>query len=114
MSNLTFYQYQRSADKTSGAYGTEVGDERRVLLAILGLCGETGELANKTKKIIAHGHLVPVDELKEELGDVLWYLTEATTALGFSLDDIAKLNNDKLMARYQGKFTKEKSINRLS
>jgi NTP pyrophosphatase (non-canonical NTP hydrolase) len=114
MSSLSINQYQRSAEKTSGAYGTEVGDERRVMLAILGLCGESGELANKIKKLTAHGHLITVDELQEELGDVLWYLSEATTALGFSLNEVAELNIEKLMARYQGKFTKEKSINRLS
>ena len=51
--------------------------------------------------------------LKDELGDVLWYLAEAATAAGLNLEDIASHNVDKLIKRYPEGFSEEHSINRL-
>ena len=57
--------------------------------------GEAGEFANMIKKLTAHGHDIPVEDLADELGDVLWYLAEAATASGLSLDHIAQKNIQK-------------------
>lgn len=71
----------------------------------LGLAGETGEVAEKVKKILRDKNGV-VDEqtkesLKKELGDVLWYLAQLATEFGISLDDIADANLKKLMNRME-------------
>jgi NTP pyrophosphatase (non-canonical NTP hydrolase) len=109
MSEINMNQYQVLAARTSGA-GKE--GERRQIVAALGLAGEAGEFANKIKKMVAHGHAITPDELAEELGDVLWYLAEAATACGLTLNDIAQMNVDKLTARYPEGFSEERSINR--
>jgi NTP pyrophosphatase (non-canonical NTP hydrolase) len=69
----------------------------------LGLCGEAGEVADKVKKVIRDDDGVfsdPVREsLKLELGDVLWYVAQLASELGFDLDSIARANLEKLASR---------------
>ena len=70
---------------------------------ILGLVGESGELADKYKKIIRDkGSVISDadrDELVKELGDVLWYVATLARYLGTTLDDVASLNVAKLTDR---------------
>lgn len=73
---------------------------------VMGLVGEAGELANKVKKIKRdnpEGDLGVSAELKktliDELGDVLWYVSELATCLGYDLSDVAKMNLSKLESR---------------
>ncbi len=82
---------------------------------VLGLCGETGEIADIVKKVEFHGH--PMDEatvekLKLECGDVFWYLALLSKHLGFNLSEIATSNIEKLQKRYPEGFKVENSINR--
>src|SRR6266496_2831032 len=69
----------------------------------LGLAGEAGEIANKTKKIIRddRGDLTEERrrELIDELGDVLWYCAALATELDVSLSRVAQNNLDKLASR---------------
>ncbi len=69
----------------------------------LGLSGESGEVAEKIKKVLRdkNGQLNEVDceEIKKELGDVLWYLAQLATELGISLEDVAAGNLAKLYDR---------------
>lgn len=80
------------------------GDVSSKLMAqILGLVGESGEVAEKFKKILRdkNGELSENDknEIAKELGDILWYVTSVSHLIGFSLEDIAKKNNEKLLSR---------------
>lgn len=109
MTELTMNEYQNLANRTSGA-GKE--GERRQIIAALGLAGEAGEFANIIKKKTAHGHDIGKDALADELGDVLWYLAEAATACGLTLNEIAVMNVEKLRARYPDGFSEERSRNR--
>ena len=109
MPELTFNEYQNLAGRTAGA-GQD--GERRQIIAALGLTGEAGEFANMIKKMTANGHSIAANDLADELGDVLWYLAEAATACGLNLDDIARMNVDKLKSRYPEGFSQERSINR--
>ena len=69
----------------------------------MGLVGEAGEVAEKVKKIYRdHGGVVSDahrDDIKKELGDVLWYVAQLAHELGLSLSDVAKSNLEKLMSR---------------
>lgn len=69
----------------------------------LGLNGEAGEVAEKTKKIIRDmSGSVPYQkafEIYQELGDVLWYVARLADFWGISLEDVMKLNKAKLMKR---------------
>ena len=69
----------------------------------LGLAGEAGEVAEKVKKIIRdRGGIFDkesIEGLKQELGDVLWYVSQLGAELGLELEDIATSNLDKLSSR---------------
>lgn len=106
---LTLNEYQQLASRTAGAGGD---GERRLIVAALGLAGEAGEFANLVKKLIAHGHQIGTEALADELGDVLWYLAEAVSALGVDLGSVAQQNVEKLRRRYPEGFSQERSIQR--
>ncbi|MCP9772626.1 nucleoside triphosphate pyrophosphohydrolase family protein [Synechococcus sp. Tobar12-5m-g] len=69
----------------------------------LGLCGEAGEVADKVKKVLRdRGGVFDVEVLeglKLELGDVLWYVAQLASELGFDLNEIAAANLAKLASR---------------
>ena len=67
----------------------------------LGLAGESGEFADKIKKIIRDKDgVVSQDDkqsLLKELGDVLWYITACAYELNSDLEEVARMNVDKLL-----------------
>ena len=69
----------------------------------LGLAGEAGEFANKVSKIIRDnpGVITMGNKLKliDELGDALWFLSEAARILGVDLEIVADDNLSKLANR---------------
>ena len=69
----------------------------------LGLVGESGEVADKVKKILRDKKGVfdmpSKEEIKLELGDVLWYVSQLASELGYELDQIAESNLQKLSSR---------------
>jgi NTP pyrophosphatase (non-canonical NTP hydrolase) len=78
-------------------------ESMRVIYPVLGLCGESGEVAEKVKKVIRDNN-GDMDEkfnleMKKELGDVLWYLSTVCSDLGFSLEEVARINIEKLESR---------------
>jgi NTP pyrophosphatase (non-canonical NTP hydrolase) len=91
--------YQQSARTTARYPG--VGSNP--IYPTLGLSGEAGEVADKVKKVIRDRDGVfdaPVrEELKLELGDVLWYVAQLASELGLSLDEVAEANLAKLASR---------------
>lgn len=88
-------------------------DNKDVLInAVMGLCGESGEVIDMVKKHLAQGHELDKDKMVLELGDVAWYLAEAATALGVTLEDVMVANIDKLRKRYPEGFNIEKSVHR--
>lgn len=75
----------------------------------LGIAGEAGEVADAIKKHLFHGHALDVEGLRDELGDVLWYVATLAKTLGLSLDDVAAANVAKLKARYPEGFDPARS-----
>lgn len=76
----------------------------------LNLVGEVGEFASKVAKAIRKeeasfiGHDIIYDkkyedDLKKEAGDILWQLSGLCTVMGWSLEEVAQMNLDKLAAR---------------
>lgn len=66
----------------------------------LGLCGESGEIADIVKKVEFHNHPLDAETIKKiklELGDVLWYVAMMAKYLGCNLSEIATSNQDKLL-----------------
>ena len=88
-------------------------DERDVLInAVMGLCGESGEAIDIVKKHLAQGHELDRSALAKELGDIAWYLAEAATVLGLTLDEVCQGNIDKLRERFPEGFSSKDSIAR--
>lgn len=79
---------------------------------LMGLCGESGECIDILKKSTFQGHPLDRLHLAEELGDVAWYLAVSAAALGFNLDEIFRMNINKLKKRYPDGFDAERSVNR--
>lgn len=104
-----FNDYQEEVARTWGKL-----DDGRESLAILalGVAGEAGEVADLIKKHVGHGHDLNLEKLKLELGDVLWYVAAMARVLGVPLSEIARLNVEKLRARYPDGFSEERSKNR--
>ena len=91
--------YQRESRKT--ALYPEVGTN--AIYPTLGLVGEAGEVADKVKKVLRDKNGVfdkdSRDAIKFELGDVLWYISQLSSELGYELEDVANSNLHKLNDR---------------
>ncbi len=100
---MTFDEYQKLSRQTA-IYPNQGNN---LIYPVLGLAGEAGEVAEKISKIIRdHGGVVGdghKEEIKKELGDVLWFVAQASTELGFSMKDVASANLDKLFSRMERK-----------
>lgn len=98
---MDFDEYQEKAKKT--ATYPDIGSN--FVYPTLGLAGEAGEVANKVKKIIRDkGSVVDEDDrqkIKDELGDVLWYVSQTANEFRLSLEEIALANIEKLASRQQ-------------
>ena len=89
-------EYQRLANQTDQQPETRnvEADPRSIMVPLLGLAGEVGELLGEHKKWIRDGDsykLFP-DRVKEELGDLLWYLSNVAAKHGLTLEDVATYN----------------------
>ena len=102
-------QYQALAQRTMNPC---LDSFEQIYHALHGLSSEVGELHGLYQKRY-QGHELDVAHLKKEAGDILWFLAELCTAYGWMLDDIAKLNIDKLKARYPEGFREENSLYRM-
>ena len=103
---MTFDEYQKQAvttDVTGLGKRIKHAHDPAYVDKILSLVGESGEVAEKYKKIIRdkQGVISPEDaqEITKELGDVLWYVAVLAHYLGVSFDDLAQMNLDKLAKR---------------
>lgn len=102
-------EYEELAQKTS----TTTWWVDKLLNGTLGLSGEAGEFADHVKKWKYQGHKLDTEHLTHELGDILWYIVEAATALDTTLDEIMELNIRKLETRYPDRcFDAARSLNR--
>lgn len=100
MINFEIYQ-----EKVKGFMNPKVLESEKDTLmnAILGMCGEAGEVADLIKKHLFHEQDLDLEKLDKEAGDLLFYVTLYAIARNRGIGDIAQLNVDKLTARYEGK-----------
>ena len=84
----------------------------RLLHAAIGLCTEAGEIQDALKKHIFYGKPLDLTNLREEGGDLFWYMAVFCDALQISFEEMQGLNIEKLAARYPDKFTEYKALNR--
>lgn len=109
---MDFKKYQKMASTTAiylNKFKMSYNNVPETIMKYLGLSyvanglGEVGEIQGKVKKILRDqgGEITSQnkEDLKKELGDVLWYVSAMCTELGLSLEDVAKTNIEKLLSR---------------
>lgn len=101
-------QYQAMAQRTMNP---NLEQFETIYHALHGMSAEIGELHGLYQKSY-QGHELEPEHLKKELGDLMWFIAEFCTAYGWTMEEIAKLNIDKLKARYPEGFDAEKSLHR--
>jgi NTP pyrophosphatase (non-canonical NTP hydrolase) len=104
------------------AISTLLGDhaitdmDATLISQVFGLMGESGEVAEKFKKLIRDKKGVMTDEDKaeilKELGDILWYVNSVARLLGSSLEAVAEKNLDKVLSRKERGVTTGSGDNR--
>ena len=110
MTIMTINEYQYAALRTAQ---TDKLTARELLLnSALGLCGESGEVADLLKKYHFQGHDLDIEHVAKELGDISWYLAVGAYAIGLDLETIFRMNIDKLKARYPDGFSTDRSLHR--
>lgn len=106
---MTFEEYQQEMKRTASKF--EITNEN-LCLGAMGIVGEAGEVADYIKKVVFHSHELSREKIAEELGDVMWYLAYLSEVIGYSLNEIAEINSNKLRKRYPDGWDEKRSINR--
>jgi NTP pyrophosphatase (non-canonical NTP hydrolase) len=97
--DMDFNTYQERATKTDRNPGT---GEKGMMIPLLGLAGEAGQVLSEYKKYLRDGesHTLFKERFAEELGDLLWYLSNAATKFGLRLAELAEQNLAKCEGRW--------------
>jgi NTP pyrophosphatase (non-canonical NTP hydrolase) len=110
---MNFDEYQNQAQQTVITHIDPLMDKT---IWVLGIAGESSEIAEKWKKIVAYenGDITEEKkaELAKEMGDVLWYLAAFARSLGLSLQEIAESNIEKVLSRKERGVTRGRGDNR--
>ena len=97
-------EFQEQALRTDNTSHNYEGQEGRkdIVVALLGIAGELGTLATAYKKFLRDGpsYQPYKDDVKEELGDLLWYLATLASKFDLNLSEIATSNISKTSARW--------------
>lgn len=100
--NLTKDQYDQFGSRLGSSH-----DQLKILHAAMGISGESGELMDAVKKHVLYNKPLDVENVKEELGDLLWYISLAIHQIGSSFEEIMQMNFNKLEKRYPSGFTEK-------
>jgi len=99
MTTLSFNEYQ----SITGVHAKPPTGAPELLVRVAELCEEAGEVAGNAKRIYRDegGSLTEGrrSNLAKELGDTLWNIGRIATLLGYTLEEIAQMNVDKLQGR---------------
>lgn len=104
---MTGNEYQKLAQRTMSCEC-----EMAEMHAIHGMIGEIGELHSLFHRVY-QGHKFDEEHAEKEVGNLLWFIAEYCTAMGWQLEDVMEKNLKKLKARYPKGFEAERSLNRV-
>lgn len=106
--------YIQEAIRTKSGLKVLIAEHNEDLLhATLGIVTESGELTDQLKKHLFYNKPLDKQNIKEELGDLLWYMALLCNWLDISFDELMSMNIEKLKIRYPDlKWTQEHALNR--
>ena len=87
-------------------------DEADIIHAIIGKVTEAGELMSALVALLTEGKELDVVNIREEVGDGLWYDAMLLKAIGSNFGEAQRINIEKLRARFPNKFTEFDANNR--
>ena len=106
MDNKTYLELSDRTCKHIDVDGETLEPNRYDLLhAILGIAGESGEIVDAVKKHVIYNKPLDIANMREEIGDIMWYIALACRTLDFDLGDILDENIAKLQKRYPDKYS---------
>lgn len=105
---MTGNEYQRLASRTIRTDMTIIETKYH---ALHGMVAEVGELHGIYQKRY-QGHEDTEEHRMKEVGDLIWFVAEYCTANGWDLEDVMRMNIDKLEKRFPDGFDPEKSLHR--
>ena len=106
-------EYLIESSRTESPYWYPDNIKVETLHGIIGVSGEAGELLDAAKKSLFYDQPLDKQNVREELGDILWYVAAIIRSEGWTFEDIMEENINKLRKRYPGKFTPELAKKRL-
>ena len=84
----------------------------KLVHAAMGIAGEAGEVVDAVKKHWVYGKPLDTENVLEECGDILFYVSACLNLCGYSLNDAMTHNMDKLNKRYPLGYTDAAAITR--
>lgn len=108
---MTLKEYQTHTTRTNAPLENSYRD-MTALHMLMGMMTEVGELTDQFKKNLAYGKDIDWVNVKEEIGDLMWYISEFANHYNYDLEEILETNISKLQKRFPEKFTSEDAINR--
>ncbi|NGO54533.1 nucleoside triphosphate pyrophosphohydrolase family protein [Allomesorhizobium camelthorni] len=99
---MDFRAYQVEALRTDVSAAAGKNGTDALIVSMLGLGGEAGQLLSEYKKHLRDGeaHKLFKNRVCEELGDLLWYLANVASKFDLDLDDVARFNLAKVQERW--------------
>lgn len=96
---LSIQDYADWTGTTAVYPGKGTGNMTELNYLLMALCGEVGETANLFKKALRVDRQMVPHELKDEMGDIFWYLCRLAAANGLTIRDILRANVAKIEGR---------------
>lgn len=106
---MTFDEYMASTKRTIPHLGSSLEDQIHMAM---GISTEANEILDAYKKVFAYGKKLDVVNVREELGDLFWYISNLMRILDIDFEETLQINIDKLKARYPDGFSKDNAVNR--
>lgn len=110
---MTPDQYLQASERTENKFPNGIhlsAEQAEILHGTLGIVTEAGEIADVLKKHLIYGKVLDKVNLKEELGDITWYVALLIRRLQTSFEKVFDVNIEKLYVRYPEKFTEESAL----
>lgn len=106
---MNIKEYCKQVEVTRAPLELTLDDNTHMLF---GMLTELGEITDVFKKYLAYEKDIDWVNVKEEIGDLMWYIAGFCNINDLDLEEILQTNIDKLRARYPEKFNTDKALNR--
>ena len=106
---MKWNEYVEKASRTDAPLATKRDHDEHM---VMGMVTEAAELLDVFKKNLAYKKSIDLVNVKEEIGDYLWYLANFCRTNNLDIEEIMEMCINKLITRYPEKFTEHNAINR--